>query len=304
MAEYPSKSFRSPSISLLAGLAGLVGRYEALLCDVWGVVHNGVRIWPEALEALIRFRAGGGVVLLLSNAPRPGEEVRAQLVAMGFPNEAIDGLLTSGDAVRVALEKQLYGPVFWHIGPARDVPLMAGLPFRQAATSEEASFIVCSGLYDDTKETPDDYKASFGPLIKRDIPMVCANPDLIVERGDEIIYCAGALAALYETMGGRVIYFGKPHAPIYETALARVAYLAGARGLAAPDKTRVLAVGDGMITDMRGAHAQGLDALFITGGILADELGETPLTPDPQRLADLCAQEGVQPIGALARLVW
>jgi HAD superfamily hydrolase (TIGR01459 family) len=275
----------------------LVSRYDVLLCDVWGVVHNSLVASPEAHDALSRFRAQDGAVVLITNAPRPGKVVMRQLDKLAVPHHAYDGIVASGDVTRGVIEKRAGQKVF-HIGPERDLPLFDGLDFRFADVAH-ADYIVCTGLYNDDGETPEDYRQVFEQARKRNLFLVCANPDLVVERGTDLIYCAGALADLYQTMGGEVLYAGKPYAPIYEAALARAA----ATGRKNVPRERVLAIGDSIRTDMKGAAKFGIDSLFVTAGIHAEEFGSRD-APDARVLAQVFAREGVTPTAVTRKLVW
>ena len=268
-----------------------------LLCDVWGVVHNGVAAFPEACDALARFRAGGGTVVLVTNAPRPGEGVQRILDRFGVQREAYDGITSSGDVTRSIIASRRGERVF-HLGPERDVPMFTGLD-AQMSPLETADYVVCSGLFDDTTETPETYRGMLATMRERALFMVCANPDIVVERGATLVYCAGAIAELYLTLGGEVLFCGKPHAPIYEAALAKAA---AARGRVTPP-ARVLAIGDSVRTDLSGAAAFGLDCLFVTAGIHAEELGHRE-APDRKVLDEIFAAAGVTPKAVTRRLVW
>jgi HAD superfamily hydrolase (TIGR01459 family) len=249
------------TIPIVASIKELGSNYAAWLVDIWGVMHNGVAAYPSAVAATRAFRAQGGIVLLLSNSPRPSLAVQQQLEAFGVSRDSYDATVTSGDLTRHELGKHKGSAVF-HLGPERDSPIFAGLDVERAPV-ERAALVVCSGLFDDETETPDDYMELLQQLAARDLPMICANPDHMVERGDRLIYCAGALAAVYERLGGTVIYAGKPYAPIYQLALETATQLAG-RQVA---KQEVLAIGDGVNTDIEGAAAFGLDAVFVASGL-------------------------------------
>lgn len=249
------------------GLQSLADRYDLVLCDVWGVLHNGVKAYETASEALTRFRAKGGRVVLVSNAPRPGASVGTQLDGFGVPRTAYDAIVTSGDLTRLAIQERI-DRVVHHIGPPRDMPIYAGLDVRFGSI-DEADYVVCSGFDNDEEETVEDYRAQLEAMRGRDLLMVCANPDLIVERGTMILPCAGTIALAYEEMGGKVFYAGKPHGPVYDRALAVAAEMAGRPIL----KERVLAVGDAIRTDIAGAVGFGIDSLMIARGIHAEELG-------------------------------
>ncbi|MEQ9144055.1 MAG: TIGR01459 family HAD-type hydrolase [Parvibaculaceae bacterium] len=277
----------------------LAGRYAALLCDVWGVLHNGVEAYEGVVKALRSYRAQGGRVLLLSNAPRPGTGIPSQLEKMGIPREAYDDVLTSGDATRASISTGRFGETFWHMGPDRDFPTFHGLPLDQA-DPDKADFVLCTGLFDDDTETPDDYVEMLRRLKTRDLDMVCANPDIVVDRGDRRVFCGGAIAAAYSKIGGRAHYFGKPHAPIYDLARARLKDLTG-REVA---DSELLAVGDGLLTDIKGANEQGIDALFVTGGIAVERCGRDPENPESEKVTEVCAEAGVRPLAAMPRLRW
>ncbi|MGO8924000.1 MAG: TIGR01459 family HAD-type hydrolase [Xanthobacteraceae bacterium] len=272
--------------------------YDVLLCDVWGVVHNGLAAFPAACEALMRFRAGGGTAILITNAPRSGDAVARILDRLKVPREAYDAITSSGDVTRGIVKARLPESVF-HLGPERDLSIFAGLDLR-LATAETADYVVCSGLFDDTIETPESYRDLLAALHERSLFMVCANPDVVVERGDALVYCAGALADAYVARGGKVLYCGKPHAPIYDLALATAA---AKRGGEIPRPQRVLAIGDSVRTDLKGAAALGLDCMFITSGIHAEEYGSRA-APDLAALNAMFAAAGVMPRGVMRELVW
>jgi len=284
---------------LIPGLDAIADRYDAILCDVWGVLHNGRESFADACAALTRFQETRGPVVLISNAPRPASDVVGQLQALGVPASAWSGFVTSGDVTRRALADRAPGPA-WAIGPVRDGSLYAGTDVAFADTPEEAAFVSATGLFDDEVETPEDYRTRLTVCAARDLLMICANPDIVVQRGDKMIYCAGALAALYETLGGRVLMAGKPHAPIYAAAYAEAEALVG-RALS---KDRILAIGDGLPTDVKGAANEGLPILFIASGIHAADT----LTPEgrlqPDRLAALLTQAGATADYAAAELRW
>jgi HAD superfamily hydrolase (TIGR01459 family) len=288
-------------VALIDGLNTVADRYDLILCDVWGVLHNGVVAFPAAGDALSRFRAGGGRVVLVSNAPRPGSAVAAQLDGFGVPRAAYDAIVTSGDLTRRAVEERL-DKVVHHMGPPRDLPLFEGLDAR-FGTIAQAEYVVCSG-FDHEDEGDDSVEQSMPRLEEmraRDLWMVCANPDLVVERGDTIIPCAGALALAYEKIGGRVFYCGKPHRPIYEHALALAAKLAGREAIPAE---RVLAVGDAIRTDIAGADGAGLDSLLVARGIHAQELGLHGGALVSQHVQDWVARQTVRPHAVTDSLVW
>jgi HAD superfamily hydrolase (TIGR01459 family) len=279
-------------IPILPSVAVVASRYDAWLVDVWGVMHNGVSAFVQACRATARFRDGGGVVVLISNAPRPFAAVRGQFSALGIEAAAYDAAVTSGDVARDLIAAR-HGEAVLHIGPDRDKGLFTGISVRFAPAGS-ADVVVCSGLYDDEHETPADYARLFAALLARRVPMICANPDHRVERGDRLVYCAGALAAAYAAQGGEVVYAGKPHAPIYRRALETIDHFAGRRVA----RQRVLAIGDGVETDLLGAHRAGLASLYVASSVhLKGKL-------DPSALARIFAGQPFSPVGALDALVW
>jgi len=284
------------AIPILSSIGELASAGDAWIVDIWGVMHNGARAYDRACDACRRMRAGGGTVVLLSNAPRPFTDVVRHLDGLGVPRDTYDLGVTSGDATRrmiAAMIESGQGRPLLHIGPERDKGLFEGLDVETAA-ADTAELVVCSGLYDDTKETPADYAPLFARLLARRVPMICANPDLVVERGAALIYCAGALAAEYARAGGEVAYAGKPHLPIYERTLAEIARL---RGSPVP-KERILAIGDGIDTDLKGAHAAGLGSVFIASAV------HVPGGLDARVLGELFAHRPFAPIAALPALAW
>jgi HAD superfamily hydrolase (TIGR01459 family) len=285
-------------IAFVTGLAALQPRYDVILCDVWGVLHNGVAAYRGAGEALMRFRAAGGTVILVSNAPRPGAAVIEQLDRLAVPRRAFDDIVTSGDLTRRAVIERTGRPLH-HLGPPRDLPIFEGLDVRFAPI-EEADYVVCSGLLDDDEDTPEDYRPAFERMRARDLLMICANPDLVVERGDVLVPCAGALALLYEEMGGRTFYAGKPHRPVYEAALERAGAIRGADVAV----ERVLAVGDAIRTDIAGAASIGADALLVGRGIHTEELGLGHGPLDAARALPWLERQSHRPTAAIELLVW
>ncbi len=281
----------------IAGLSEIAPAYDAVLCDVWGVVHNGIESFPAACDALTRFRERGGLVVLITNAPRPRGPILAQLEHLKVPPSAFDDLITSGEVTRGLLAAR-NGAAVYHVGPERDRSLYDGLPIRLVGEGE-AELVCCTGLFDDEVEQPEDYRERLAAWAKRGLPMICANPDLVVERGHKLVPCAGALAALFEQLGGEVLVVGKPHPPIYAATLARLDEIAG-RHLA---KEKLLAIGDGAVTDLRGALGAGLDVLFVTAGIHVAEFGP-PDRPDPGRIGAFLAKNGVAARACITKLRW
>jgi len=286
-------------IPVLDSIEDLGARYRAWLVDIWGVMHNGHRAFPRAIEATRAFRAQGGIVVLLSNSPRPSPSVLDQLRRVGVPDDAYDATVTSGDLTRHELAKHTSANVF-HLGPERDRPIFQGLDVK-LGTHEGAELIVCSGLFDDETETPENYAGLLRELAARKLPMICANPDHMVERGDRLVWCAGALAALYEKEGGPVVYAGKPYAPIYLLAFETINALAGG----AVPQNQVLVIGDGVHTDIAGAVNLGIDSVFVASGLHAPASGEAGGDAlGAQQLEALFAPEEPRPLGAMRALVW
>jgi len=253
------------SLRFVEGLRDLVGGVEVVLSDIWGVVHNGLVAFPEACEALHTFRKQGGTVILITNAPRPADSVQRQLRKLGVADDTYDAIVSSGDLTRQFVADHPGRKMYW-IGPERDSSLHRGLDMVLAPL-EQADYIVCTGLFDDETESAEDYRTMMLQARDRNLTLICANPDIVVERGDRLIYCAGAIAELYRELGGEVIFYGKPHRPIYERAIQ----LAAERHHHPIELNHVLAIGDSVRTDLAGAHSFGIDCLFVTRGIHAEE---------------------------------
>ena len=283
------------NIQILSGLHDIADEYDALVCDVWGVLHNGRAPFLPAADALRAFRDRRGPVVLLSNAPRLVGTLMNQFKHIGVPTDCFDAVVTSGVAARSELATRARGRklAMFHLGPERDRDVFEGLDVENVS-ADEAEVVLCTGLFDDDHETPEDYAGRLAELKERSLTMLCANPDIVVQRGGQLIYCAGALAREYEKIGGEVIYFGKPHPAIYDLTLETM------RKTCARTVTRVLAVGDGMATDLAGANAMGFDALFVAHGIHAAELGEMT----HETLAQLFEKTGVRARAAMRELVW
>ncbi|MBU2956742.1 TIGR01459 family HAD-type hydrolase [Paracoccus sp. 1_MG-2023] len=285
---------------IIASLAEISAGYDALFCDLWGCLHNGQQPYEAAVAALREYRQAGGKVCLMTNAPRPNQYVIAQLDRMGVPRDAWDIVVSSGDAAQEAMFRGEVGRKLWHIGLPKDdgffTDIPAGFEDAPAVTRvdlADAEGIVASGPFDEENETPEHYADRFRDALERGLPMLCANPDIIVDMGDKRIYCAGALAQYYEELGGKVLYFGKPHAPIYDRAR---------RLLALGDQARFLAVGDGINTDVEGAEDQGIDSIFVTGGLAAEEFGDDVENPRGDMLEDWLKRKGRAPSFAIGRL--
>lgn len=277
----------------IAGLSEIADDYDALLCDAWGVIHDGVRAFPGVGAALTAFRARRGPVIILTNAPRPSAIIPPQLDRLGLTRGAYDRVVTSGDATRAAIERFAGRPAY-KLGPGKDEALYVDLDV-EFAPFDRAEFIVCTGLVDDATESPDDYSELLSAAASRNLPMVCANPDVVVRWGGRLIYCAGALAEIYERLGGDVVYGGKPHAPIYEIAFAAIEEAVGS----AVDRSRILAIGDGIATDIAGADRNGFDSLFIAGAAGVHQ-GET----DGASVAAALDRAGVRARFFSAGLAW
>ena len=285
------------TVPLIEHFGPLARDYDVLLCDVWGVVHNGVAAFPEACEALTRFRGAGGTVILITNAPRTSDSVQRILDRLEVPHAAYDAIMSSGDVTRGIVASRSQERVF-HLGPERDHSIFTGLGVT-FAPAETADYVVCSGLFDDTRETPDDYRELLAAMRARSLFMVCANPDIVVERGDELVYCAGAIADAYAAIGGEVLYCGKPYAPIYQAAVAKAAALRAKPASLA----RVLAIGDSVRTDLKGASAFGLDCLFVVSALHAEDAGGRG-APDLSGLSATFVAAGVMPKAVTRRLAW
>jgi HAD superfamily hydrolase (TIGR01459 family) len=282
---------------LITQFSSIAADYDVVLSDVWGVIHNGLVAFPHACDALMRLRARGGVVVLVTNAPRPSEVVSRQLDRLHVPRETYDAIVSSGDVTRSVIEKRC-GQTLYHLGPERDHSIFSGLDVRFAPL-ETADYVVCSGLEDDEAETPDDYRLRLEAMLARKLFMVCGNPDVVVERGSTLVYCAGAIADLYASMGGEVLYAGKPYRPIYDMALAKAESAAGRK----IPLSRVLAVGDSVRTDLKGARTLGVDFLFVTSGIHAEELGSRE-QPDNAALTATFTASGGAPTAVIRELRW
>lgn len=282
-----------PDIQIIQSISRLGRTFSAWLVDVWGVIHNGVAPFELAVTACQRHRQSGGIVVLITNAPRPASAVLQQLDRIGVARDAFDGIVTSGDVAR-DLVIQSKDRAIYHLGPERDLPLFAdlGITFVPAT---EAGVVVCTGLFDDEAETPEDYAASLDDFRRAGAVMICANPDVTVERGSRLVYCAGALGQAYGALGGEVLYAGKPHAPIYDLAKRMISSIAGRP----VGRSELLAIGDGVLTDIKGAHDQGIHSIYIASAV---SLKGPDLTPE----ALARTFDGVEgrPLAAMPRLSW
>lgn len=296
MTSSPPRTPLSPPI--VTGSGSLLSRYDVLFCDVWGVVHDGITAYADATDALLRFRTQGGTVILVTNAPVPTPRVEAMLEARRVPPESYDAIISSGEIALAHMAEKAYRAVHF-IGPrerdaaffdkasARDVPL------------NEAEALVCTGLNDDVHETVESYRDLLEAARARELPFVCANPDLVVDVGGRLFLCAGALADAYERLGGVVFWAGKPHANAYDAARTAAETIRG--GAVGSDK--ILVIGDAVRTDLAGAECAGLDALFIAGGIHRHET-MTDGTIDSEKLARLFPPGAPGAIAAMAALAW
>jgi len=282
------------NISRISGLNDIANNYDAILCDVWGVLHNGVTPWSDAMEALSSFRKRGGVVVMITNAPRRRGPVLSHLQRLGVPESGVfDEVVTSGDATRVLIE-QFEGPIHY-LGPEHDKSLFEGLEI-DLVDWEDAKAVVCTGLKDDSTDTPENYHDILAKFQSVNLPFICANPDIVVEKGDRMLFCAGALARDYAAMGGETRIVGKPHKPIYDLAISRLNSLSDKP----IDKSRILAIGDGMPTDILGAKKNGLDVLYISAGIHASEYGDVE-NPDHDRVQKFLQLHDASPVAYLPR---
>ncbi|MEL6521511.1 MAG: TIGR01459 family HAD-type hydrolase [Pseudomonadota bacterium] len=285
---------------IIPDFAAVADRYEAAFVDLWGCLHNGIQAYPEAVEALQSYRAKGGRVVLLTNAPRPRNSVAAQIAAMGVPDNAYDTIATSGDSARLAMFTGAVGQKVYHIGPEYDLPFFEPLkilPDAQPITRvplDQAEGIVCTGPFD-AHADPSEMRPDFLYAKTQGLKLLCANPDVVVDRGDTREWCAGALAELYTEMGGESLYFGKPHPPIYDLARRRLLEAGGT------DDGSIICIGDGPRTDVLGAVGEGLDVIFITGGLAAEET-KTGIQPDPDALQSYLAKQDASPTYALGYL--
>lgn len=274
-------------------LSAIAGNYDALLCDAWGVIHDGVRLFDGVGEALLEFRRTRGPVVILTNAPRPSSVIPPQLDRIGLPRGAYDAVVTSGDATRTMIEARLPQAAV-KIGPGKDDPLFEGLDIR-FSEAVEAGFVICTGLRDEFNESPEDYLPELEDLVRRKLPMICANPDRLVNWGGRKIWCAGALAEIYDALGGEVAYGGKPHPPIYDLAIARAEAVRGAP----LRRERILAVGDGLGTDIAGANRQGIPVVYIAGAGGIHE-GDA----DTASIAAALDRAGLSAVAAMESLAW
>jgi HAD superfamily hydrolase (TIGR01459 family) len=291
---------------LVRGLTDLASGYNVILSDVWGVVHNGLRAFERATEALGRFRAGGGKVVLMTNSPNPSRFVETQLARLGITRKVYDAIVSSGD-VTVSLLVARAGAGLFHLGPPHETALFEEVlalcgEAPRVVPLKRANFVLCTGLADPWHETPADYEELLAATRARNLELICANPDIVVEDGGKLFYCAGAIADRYAGAGGKVIQAGKPFAPIFTRALE----LARGPGTKIIDRARVLVIGDAMRTDIKGAHDQGFDSLFVTSGIHRKELhgGAEGAALDAVAFRQFMEAADFAPTAAIPELVW
>lgn len=287
---------------VITAFSEISGRYQAAFVDLWGCLHNGYEPFAAAVATLEQFRDRGGKTILLTNSPRPRPSVIRQLDKIGVARDLYHDIAASGDASQFSLAMGDVGSKVYHLGPERDLGFFKDLPVdalkgRQITRVplDQATGIVCTGLFDDETETPDDYRATFLYAKNKGLKLLCTNPDLIVDKGDKRIFCAGALAQAYEDIGGTSLYFGKPWPAIYDLARLRLTRIANI------EDHQIICIGDGIRTDIRGAIAEDLDSLFITGGLAATETGTT-YQPDPAKLTDYLATAQLSPTYAIGHL--
>jgi len=287
------------TLKLISGVSDIADQYDALILDLWGVVHNGVEPYPGVLDCMAKLHAAGKKIVLLSNAPRQNKKVEGQVAGFGVPREAYHVLVTSGDVTRLHVELRdddwhaALGQRYFHVGPERDHGLLHGTGVDEVENMDDADFVLTSGLYDDENDTLADYDEVFTKARQRDLPMICANPDLSVVRGDKMVLCAGSIAAHYENMGGEVRYNGKPHAPGYELCFERLGDIS---------RDRIIAVGDSFRTDIAGANNVGIDSLFVIGGIHAEDFGSDGL--DAAAIQAAAEEAGHVPTVAVPGFYW
>lgn len=287
---------------LIQNLSEISTNYDALFVDLWGCVHNGIEAFPEAVKALQDYRKAGGIVILVTNSPRPWRSVAAQMLSFGVPEDAYDAIATSGDSARTAMHMGAVGQKVYHIGTPDEIEvffapsdILDDALEIETVPLEEAEGIVCTGPRDSMADV-DVNRPEFLYAKQKGLKLLCANPDIVVDRGETREWCAGALAALYTEMGGESLYFGKPHPPIYDLARRHLAKIAQV------DDAKIMCIGDGIGTDVMGGIGEGLDVLFITGGLAAHEFGDDPVNPDPERLKTWLADQNLSPTAAISFL--
>ncbi len=288
----PDNPMKIDGIQILSAISDRFSQKRVWLCDIWGVLHNGVTAFPSAIAACKAFRKQGGTVILISNSPRPSIGVAQQLLEFDISNECYDAIVTSGDVTRV-LVAQRADRTMYHMGPERDRSFFDGLPVTFVSAAK-AEILVCTGLFDDETEAPVDYDTRLAEFAARHVPMICGNPDVMVERGDKLIPCAGALALRYEALGQTVIQAGKPYPPIYTLALAKAGN---------PARSDIVAIGDGIDTDIKGASQLGIDAVYVASRVHLTEGGEEAALSSAAA-SDLFRTRPFKPVAAMDQLVF
>ncbi|MBL4739561.1 MAG: TIGR01459 family HAD-type hydrolase [Sneathiella sp.] len=290
------------SFKIVSGLETYAEKYDAFILDLWGVVHDGMKPYPGALDCMAKLREGGRPLLLLSNAPRTNDFVSEFLERIGVPASSYDHILTSGDMTHHVLKERSHPFVeggaqkFYQIGAEKDRGVDEGLDYTKVSKLEDADFLVCTGLANDDVETPEEYRELLIKAASLKLPMFCANPDLTVMKGERILYCAGALAAVYEEQGGEVELFGKPYPWAYKLAMEKL-------GVSEP--SRILAVGDSMRTDIKGATSMGIDNVLVSGGIHAEEWGLAPgMRPSDEQVSAISKLHGFEPTLVVGHMTW
>lgn len=283
----------------IANLSAVIDRYEAIISDVWGVLHNGLVATPGAREALARARQSGLAVVLLTNAPRPPASIKRQLQGLGIGEQSYDAIISSGGVTRALMADEGAAP-FHHLGPPRDRPLYEGLAGQPVPLSD-ADYVLCTGLLDDETETAEDYRSLLETACGRGLKLYCANPDLVVERGEQLVPCAGAIAELYEALGGKVVWVGKPRPLVYRIAAEQIGEALGRR----VDADRILCIGDALRTDIAGANRAGHQSIMTLAGIHAHQIGlGADGGFDRQKLEALAAKSGARPDMVMPSLIW
>ncbi len=289
------------NVKFIEGVAPLAHAYDGFILDLWGVIYDGGQVFDHALDVLARLKAMDKRLVILSNGPRRAAEVEKRIAKAGIPRDAYDAVMSSGEEAWLCLKGEIDDPWYrelgrrvFYIGTDSDRPMLDGLDVTEAATAADADFILAIGPFD-SADTISDYEDLLAATAARHVPMVCANPDLVVHRLGTVEICAGTIAERYEEQGGPVRWHGKPHPSIYES---------GMRLMGDIDKSRVLAVGDSFRTDIRGANAAGIDSLFVIEGIHREDLLNADGEPNKARLAETVARAGAVPTYAVRRFNW
>jgi len=296
--DLPFREFANGRSLTGMGLSSIADRYSVLFCDVWGVINDGRKLVASALDALVAYRETGGVVVLITNSPRPSHSVLDHLEDFGMPPSACDGIVTSGDVAMELLKQNASKPMYY-VGPEEERELFADLDIKWCEP-DEAGLVVVTGFFDDVEFPGRAYQDLLEDLSRRNLPMICANPDIVARQGNILVYCAGSLAQDYEELGGQVIYVGKPYEQIYKIARQRASMLMGG----AEEKCNsILAIGDSIPTDATGAKTQGIDFLFIIDGIHARNFGELH-EPDLQKVHNKLETAQIKPVLVSPYLRW